>query len=275
MLLRLAVAAGLGGAIGFERELRERQAGLRTHLVVSLGAALFTLVSAYAFRNFGQQGRPDADRSADRQRHRLPRRGRDHPPGLLRARADDGRDALARRRHRDGVRRRLLRRRPHRDARRAVHARPAAHPRVPASSAGTGPSSTGCSSRSRRAAAPLRSSKASSGRAAASSRSRSRRRATAARWRCDVELLQARRRPRSSPASPRSTASSRCGGRSKGDPVLAQRAQGARARAVAPRLDDRAARGGRMARGDRHDVRRERAREGAVRARGARRRPRG
>jgi uncharacterized membrane protein YhiD involved in acid resistance len=34
VLLRLAVAAGLGGAIGFERELRERQAGLRTHLVV-------------------------------------------------------------------------------------------------------------------------------------------------------------------------------------------------------------------------------------------------
>jgi putative Mg2+ transporter-C (MgtC) family protein len=49
ILLRLVVAAGLGGAIGFERELRERQAGLRTHLVVSVGSALFTLVSAYAF----------------------------------------------------------------------------------------------------------------------------------------------------------------------------------------------------------------------------------
>ena len=49
VLLRLVVAAGLGGAIGFERELRERQAGLRTHLVVSVGSALFTLVSAYAF----------------------------------------------------------------------------------------------------------------------------------------------------------------------------------------------------------------------------------
>jgi putative Mg2+ transporter-C (MgtC) family protein len=58
VLLRLAVAAGLGGAIGFERELRERQAGLRTHLVVSLGAALFTLVSAYAFRNFGNKVDP-------------------------------------------------------------------------------------------------------------------------------------------------------------------------------------------------------------------------
>jgi putative Mg2+ transporter-C (MgtC) family protein len=49
ILLRLTVAAGLGGAIGLERELRERQAGLRTHLVVCVGSALFTLVSAYAF----------------------------------------------------------------------------------------------------------------------------------------------------------------------------------------------------------------------------------
>ena len=52
VLLRLFVAAVLGGAIGFERELRERQAGLRTHLVVSVGSALFTLVSAYGFRDF-------------------------------------------------------------------------------------------------------------------------------------------------------------------------------------------------------------------------------
>ena len=49
VLLRLVVAAVLGGAIGVERELRERQAGLRTHLVVCVGAALFTLVGAYAF----------------------------------------------------------------------------------------------------------------------------------------------------------------------------------------------------------------------------------
>src|SRR4051812_18877177 len=49
VLLRLSVAAALGGAVGLERELRERQAGLRTHLVVCVGAALFTLVSAYAF----------------------------------------------------------------------------------------------------------------------------------------------------------------------------------------------------------------------------------
>jgi putative Mg2+ transporter-C (MgtC) family protein len=53
VLLRLFVAAALGAAIGLERELRERQAGLRTHLVVSVGSALFTLVSAYGFTDFG------------------------------------------------------------------------------------------------------------------------------------------------------------------------------------------------------------------------------
>jgi putative Mg2+ transporter-C (MgtC) family protein len=52
ILLRVALAGALGGAIGFERELRERQAGLRTHTLVSVGAALFTLVSAYAWTDW-------------------------------------------------------------------------------------------------------------------------------------------------------------------------------------------------------------------------------
>jgi putative Mg2+ transporter-C (MgtC) family protein len=52
VLLRLALAAVLGAAIGIERELREREAGLRTHLLVSVGSALFTIVSAYGFREF-------------------------------------------------------------------------------------------------------------------------------------------------------------------------------------------------------------------------------
>lgn len=50
--IRLIVAAVLGGAVGLERELREREAGLRTHLLVSVGAAVFTLVSAYGFSDF-------------------------------------------------------------------------------------------------------------------------------------------------------------------------------------------------------------------------------
>ena len=51
-LFRLALAAALGGAIGFERELRDREAGLRTHMLVCLGSALFTIVSAYGFHEF-------------------------------------------------------------------------------------------------------------------------------------------------------------------------------------------------------------------------------
>jgi putative Mg2+ transporter-C (MgtC) family protein len=51
-LLRLGIAAALGGAIGFERELDEKAAGLRTHMLVSLGAALFTMVGAYGFHDF-------------------------------------------------------------------------------------------------------------------------------------------------------------------------------------------------------------------------------
>jgi putative Mg2+ transporter-C (MgtC) family protein len=55
-LLRVAVAAGLGGAVGLERELREREAGFRTHLLVSVGSCLFTLVSAYGFAEFASSG---------------------------------------------------------------------------------------------------------------------------------------------------------------------------------------------------------------------------
>jgi putative Mg2+ transporter-C (MgtC) family protein len=50
--LRLTVAAVLGGAVGIERELREREAGLRTHLLVAVGSCLFTLASAYGFNEF-------------------------------------------------------------------------------------------------------------------------------------------------------------------------------------------------------------------------------
>jgi putative Mg2+ transporter-C (MgtC) family protein len=49
---RLAVAALLTGVIGLERELRERAAGLRTHMLVGVGSALFTIVSAYAWSDF-------------------------------------------------------------------------------------------------------------------------------------------------------------------------------------------------------------------------------
>lgn len=46
---RLAVSLVLGALIGFEREFRRHPAGFRTHSLVALGAALFTIISAYGF----------------------------------------------------------------------------------------------------------------------------------------------------------------------------------------------------------------------------------
>lgn len=44
-VLKLLLAAGLGGAIGLEREAKHRPAGLRTNLFICLGAAMFTILS--------------------------------------------------------------------------------------------------------------------------------------------------------------------------------------------------------------------------------------
>jgi putative Mg2+ transporter-C (MgtC) family protein len=56
LTLRLVIAAVLGGIIGLEREYREREAGLRTHMLVSVGSALFTIISAYGFTDFYAAG---------------------------------------------------------------------------------------------------------------------------------------------------------------------------------------------------------------------------
>ena len=45
IFLRLALAAGLGGAIGLEREYRHKPAGLRTNMLIALGSALFSVLS--------------------------------------------------------------------------------------------------------------------------------------------------------------------------------------------------------------------------------------
>jgi len=50
--LQLLAAAFLGGAIGLEREYWRKAAGLRTHMLVSLGACLFTILSREAFVEF-------------------------------------------------------------------------------------------------------------------------------------------------------------------------------------------------------------------------------
>ena len=49
MVLRLLLAVALGAGIGFQRERAHKAAGLRTHILISLGAALFTVVSIFGF----------------------------------------------------------------------------------------------------------------------------------------------------------------------------------------------------------------------------------
>jgi putative Mg2+ transporter-C (MgtC) family protein len=49
LVIRLMVSAMAGGLIGWERERREKPAGFRTHILVSMGSTLFTILSIYAF----------------------------------------------------------------------------------------------------------------------------------------------------------------------------------------------------------------------------------
>jgi len=56
-MLRLLLAAGLGAAIGVERELRQKAAGLRTNILIAVGSALFTIVSIELARAGGASDR--------------------------------------------------------------------------------------------------------------------------------------------------------------------------------------------------------------------------
>ena len=49
LIIRLLMAGLMGGLIGLEREVRAKEAGLRTHFIVALGSALFMIISQYAF----------------------------------------------------------------------------------------------------------------------------------------------------------------------------------------------------------------------------------
>jgi putative Mg2+ transporter-C (MgtC) family protein len=60
LLPRLLLAAGLGAALGVERELRHKPAGLRTNILIAMGSALFTIVSI----EIGHQGGASTDRIA-------------------------------------------------------------------------------------------------------------------------------------------------------------------------------------------------------------------
>ena len=60
LLARAAIAVLLGSLVGIERELQSEEAGLRTHALVALGAAMFTVVSSNAFQSLS----PDPTRIA-------------------------------------------------------------------------------------------------------------------------------------------------------------------------------------------------------------------
>src|SRR3954447_6331947 len=62
LTLRIAIAALLGALIGLEREPAGRGAGIRTHAIVSLGAAVFTLAGAYGFGDVHTGGNVDPSR---------------------------------------------------------------------------------------------------------------------------------------------------------------------------------------------------------------------
>jgi putative Mg2+ transporter-C (MgtC) family protein len=57
---RLLLAAGLGAAIGLEREYRQKAAGLRTNILIALGSALFTIVSSLIGHDVGTPDRISA-----------------------------------------------------------------------------------------------------------------------------------------------------------------------------------------------------------------------
>lgn len=60
-LLRILLALVLGFSIGFERKSRAKEAGIRTHAIVAVGAALYMIISKYGF---GDVGDFDASRVA-------------------------------------------------------------------------------------------------------------------------------------------------------------------------------------------------------------------
>jgi len=57
MFLRLLIAVVLGALVGYERERAGKPAGVRTHGMVSLGAALFAVVSLHGFGHVGDPAR--------------------------------------------------------------------------------------------------------------------------------------------------------------------------------------------------------------------------
>ena len=66
LFIRLLFACICGAVIGFERSVRRKDAGIKTHIILALGAALFMIVSQYGFGdlNLSEEYRADASRIA-------------------------------------------------------------------------------------------------------------------------------------------------------------------------------------------------------------------
>ena len=62
-LLRIILSIICGACIGFERETRLKTAGIRTHIIVSLGSALMMIISKYGFGDVLQSGNIGLDPS--------------------------------------------------------------------------------------------------------------------------------------------------------------------------------------------------------------------
>ena len=60
LMMRLLLAAGLGGAVGIEREIHQKPAGLRTNILIAVGSALFTALSIQIARAGGTPDRISA-----------------------------------------------------------------------------------------------------------------------------------------------------------------------------------------------------------------------
>jgi putative Mg2+ transporter-C (MgtC) family protein len=65
LIVRIATGAALGAVIGYERHLHRRQAGLRTHLLVAMTAATFTVVSTHFvyWQHYGKDDFVEVDAS--------------------------------------------------------------------------------------------------------------------------------------------------------------------------------------------------------------------
>ena len=83
-IVRLCLAALLGGIIGYEREHSHRPAGFRTHILVAVGSAVVMLTAVYMSERYPGKLRYFKNACTGSQRHRLPRCRNNSPRGLFR-----------------------------------------------------------------------------------------------------------------------------------------------------------------------------------------------